>query len=105
MPAFPKPTFPYNFVVNTEKRALRRYRDTKPGHAIPNKANNRLLLATWNIANLGLQKRRTKDYQLIAEIVKWFDLVALQEVNDDLSGLRGIESELPVFCGGLFSND
>ena len=54
MPAFPKPTFPYDFVVNTEKRALRRYRDTKPGRAIPNKANNRLLLATWNIANLGL---------------------------------------------------
>jgi hypothetical protein len=60
------------------------------------KSSGRLLVATWNIANLGVQERRDKDYQLIAEMVCWFDLVAVQEVSDSLAGLRGILSLLPA---------
>jgi endonuclease/exonuclease/phosphatase family metal-dependent hydrolase len=63
-----------------------------------------LLLATWNIANLGLQQRRDNDYKLIAEMLSWFDLVAIQEVNDNLSGLRAIQKFLPKKYRVLFSN-
>ena len=90
MPSFPKPKFQFNYNVDQEIAALRDYRDTAPGRKVPDKSTNRLLLATWNIANLGLQKRRAKDYRLIAEMISWFDLVAIQEVNDNLVGLRAI---------------
>ncbi len=95
MPPFPKPDFVHDYQVSAEIDALRDYRDHKPGRAIPGKAAGRLLIATWNVANLGVQERRDEDYRLIAELVNWFDLVAMQEVNDNLTGLRAIERHLP----------
>ena len=104
MPSFPKPKFDLAYSVPEEIEALRNYRDTKEGRQIPAKSPNRLLLATWNIANLGLQKRRNKDHQLLAEIISWFDIVALQEVHDNLEGLRGIQGNLPPSWRALFSD-
>jgi hypothetical protein len=60
MPSFPKPTFTFDYDADAERAALRHWRDTQPGRAIPAKAANRLLLATWNIANLGAQDRSPK---------------------------------------------
>jgi len=110
MPPFPKPSFDYAYHVGAQISALRAYRDTKPGRAIPAKNPNRLLVASWNIANLGVQERREGDYRVLAEMISWFDLVAVQEVNDDLSGLRGIMAQLAPMPGGgawraLFSDE
>src|SRR5918998_4416091 len=104
MPPFPKPAFSYEYRLSPQIDALRKYRDTKPGRAIPSKAADRLLVATWNVANLGVQERREKDHLLIAELVSWFDLVAMQEVNDDLSGLREIHQHRPESFRLLFSD-
>lgn len=104
MPPFPKPPFDYDYQVEAQRSALRNWRDSEPGRQTPAKAANRLLLATWNIANLGVQERRVKDYALIAEILSWFDLIAVQEVNDDLEGLRGIHDLLPSDYRLLFSD-
>ena len=38
-------------------------------------------------------------------MMSWFDLVAIQEVNDDLSGLRGIQQHLPPAMKTLFSDE
>jgi hypothetical protein len=96
VPAFRKPSFDFPWNAADEIKALRNYPKLpgKEDRAIPPKGDNRLLLATWNIANLGLQQRRQKDYQLIAEILGWFDLAAIQEVNGNLDGLDGIRKEL-----------
>lgn len=96
MPPFPKPAFDFDYQVDAEVVALRSYRDTKPGRTIPAKADDRLLLATWNIANLGAQERRDQDYRLLAELISWFDLVAVQEVNDNLNGIRAVRQHLPA---------
>ena len=104
MPSFPKPSVAFDYQVSAEIDAIREYRDTKPGRSIPDKSRDRMLLASWNIANLGLQKRRAKDYQLLAEMISWFDLVALQEVNDNLIGLRSIQHYLPHSYKALFSD-
>jgi endonuclease/exonuclease/phosphatase family metal-dependent hydrolase len=103
MPPFPRPTFKWDYDVTQQIAALRTYRDSAPNRQIPAKASNRLLLATWNIANLGLQKRDPSDYRLIAEIVSWFDIVAIQEVNDDLTGILAIRDALPSNYKLLFS--
>lgn len=104
MPPFPKPRFKYEYDVDTEIAGLRRYRDTVPGRQIPARADGELLLATWNIANLGVQDRLDSDYRLIAEIMSWFDLIAVQELNDNLRGILAIHEQLPARYRLLFSD-
>ena len=94
MPPFPKPRFDYTYNPDAEIAALRQYFAADPHRAIPTKRSDRVLLATWNIANLGVQHRRDQDYRLIAEIISWFDIVAVQEVHSNLEGLRGIAGHL-----------
>ena len=104
MPPFPKPRFDYQYDLARELAAVRAYRRQKPGRQIPKKGSDRLLVATWNIANLGVQDRLDGDYALIAEMIGWFDLVAVQEVNDDLRGIEAIHSKLPARYDLLFSD-
>ncbi|MBT8294237.1 MAG: endonuclease/exonuclease/phosphatase family protein [Eudoraea sp.] len=101
MPSFPKPKFVFNFNVPTE---LQNLRDHKAIRQIPDKSMDRLLLGSWNIANLGLQIRQSDHYDLITEIVSWFDIIAIQEVHDNLEGLRAIESRLPSEYDLVFSD-
>lgn len=55
------------------------------------------------LANFDVQEREPVHLDLIAEIVGWFDLVALQEIRDDLSGLRALRERLPSDWALLFS--
>lgn len=101
MPAFPKPKFVYNFNTNDEIQNLKAHKSKRK---IPDKASDKLLIASWNVANLGLQIRWLEHYQLLAELISWFDLIAIQEVNDNLTGLRAIEAELPSYYSLVFSD-
>lgn len=92
MPPFPKPRSRFDYEIEAELRALREHKKLRE---IPARKRDRLLLATWNIANFGVQERREKDHRLIAEILSWFDLVAVQEVADDLTGLHDVHKLLP----------
>ncbi len=59
---------------------LHEYLDT----VLPDKSDRRrLLIATWNIRNLGRSKRSDEPLHYIAEIISHFDIVAIQEVQDD----------------------
>src|SRR4030095_10842282 len=103
MPSFPKPSFTFNYDADAERAALRHRRDTQPGRAIPAKSASRLLRATWNIANLGAQDRGPKDYAILAEVISWFDLVAVQEVKNDRKGLDGLVAAVPASARTLLS--
>jgi endonuclease/exonuclease/phosphatase family metal-dependent hydrolase len=104
VPPFPKPSFAYSYDLDSELAALRNYPREKKDRRIPKKGRDRLLVATWNIANLGVQDRLDSDYALIAEMIGWFDLVAVQEVNDDLRGIEAIHLKLPARYDLLFSD-
>lgn len=97
MPEFAKPTFPYDYDLAAELRAIREHQAHR---AIPPKAPDRLLLATWNLCNLGAQERRPKDLELMAEILRPFDLIAVQEVRDDFRHFREVVAALgaPYRC-------
>ncbi|GAA3627909.1 endonuclease/exonuclease/phosphatase family protein [Flavivirga jejuensis] len=101
MPAFPKPKFVYQFDLQEQIGLLESH---KKKRLIPNKSDEELLIASWNIANLGLQKRWQQHAQLISEIISWFDIIAIQEVNYNLQGLRQLESELPSHYDLIFSD-
>ena len=102
MPPHARPFWDADFPVDVA-RELKALRAHAAERDIPKRASGRLLLATWNIANLGVQKRTDPDYSLLAEIVSWFDIVAVQEVNDNLGGLRALRAKLPGDYRGLFS--
>lgn len=63
----------------------------------PRTVNDTLLLATWNIREFDSEKygrRTTESFYFIAEIINHFDLVAIQEVREDLSALDKIQELL-----------
>ncbi|MDJ0947652.1 MAG: endonuclease/exonuclease/phosphatase family protein [Alphaproteobacteria bacterium] len=101
MVAFAKPGFSFSYVTAQEISALQSHRTAR---GIPNKQTNRLLVATWNIANFGVQERRDSDHALIAEMLGWFDLAALQEVGDNVTGLKSVLAKLPPSYRTLFSD-
>ena len=88
MPVFTSPTDPphrYNPV--TEKRRIGRHFTAR---GVPRSTADRLLLASCNIANLGAQKRPPEALEVIAHMLKRFDLIALQELRDDFTNLLTI---------------
>lgn len=71
---------------------LLRLKDGLEAAGIPDRSvTNNLLLATWNIREFGPSKygvRGVEPVHYIAEIIDRFDLVAVQEVRDDLTVLN-----------------
>ncbi len=104
MPPFPKPAITYNVNVHKEIQNLQNYQLKKPDRKIPKKLKSAVIIATWNIANFGVQKREAEHYQIIANMLQWFDVVALQEVNDNLTGLRALQQHLPKNYAAIFSD-
>jgi endonuclease/exonuclease/phosphatase family metal-dependent hydrolase len=65
--------------------------------AIPPRSLGTLLLGTWNVREFDSPTwgaRLPETYAYIAEIIDRFDLVAVQEVRDDLLALRRLQSRL-----------
>lgn len=101
MPSFRKPKFIYNFDLDLELNKLKSH---KTKRNIPEKSDTKLLVSCWNIANLGLQKRWDEHYNIIAEIISWFDVIAVQETHNNLIGLKSIETLLPSHYSLIFSD-
>ena len=91
MPSFPKPVPALNYSLAAEKQAIDQWFQSR---SVPQSMSNRLLLGSWNIANLGEQKRDQKDLNLIAHILSRFDLIAVQEVKTDVSHLRAVAASM-----------
>ncbi|MFL6262874.1 MAG: endonuclease/exonuclease/phosphatase family protein [Thermoanaerobaculia bacterium] len=76
------------------KSLLKKKKDPDSG-GIPHKTLDKsILIATWNIREFGRNKmygsRLFESLYFIAEIISAFDVIALQEVNEDLTDLRRI---------------
>ena len=91
MPVFPKPKFPFEYDVNTEIQHLRAHKEKR---AIPARTDGKILVGTWNLANLGAQERRDQDKSLIAEVLGWFDIIAIQECRENFADLEDLQRKL-----------
>jgi endonuclease/exonuclease/phosphatase family metal-dependent hydrolase len=87
----PKAKFQFSYNVPAEIQNLRAHKSVRQ---IPARTSNAVLAATWNIANLGAQQRRDEDRSLIAEILSWFDIVAIQECRENFADLDDIIHKL-----------
>jgi len=56
--------------------------------AVPKKKPDNVLAATWNLTNFGVQDRQDDHLRMMAAIIRLFDVVAVQEVADDLTDFR-----------------
>src|SRR4030043_342708 len=66
-----------------------------------------MLLATWNIRDFDTAdygKRLDESIYYIAEIIDRFDLVAVQEVNNDLTGLNRLMNVLGGYWEAIFTD-
>lgn len=90
MPSFPKPTFSHTVNLNKELNAIRTYMNSKPDLKIPKATSKTLRIATWNIANLGEQDRTDNHLKIIAEIISWFDIIAVQETKENYEHFKKI---------------
>jgi endonuclease/exonuclease/phosphatase family metal-dependent hydrolase len=82
----------------------------------PRMVDRNLLIATWNLREFGdltkrwesapgdSPKRNLRDVSLIAEIVRQFDLVAIQEVQGNLRSLRYLMKALGPTWGFLLTD-
>jgi endonuclease/exonuclease/phosphatase family metal-dependent hydrolase len=105
MPSFPKPKFDYTVNISREIKALRNYRDTSEGMQVPRSKADNLLIATWNIANLGEQQRQKEHLKIIAELISWYDLIAIQETKENSQDFQTIVSLLAKPYKFIFSDE
>lgn len=62
---------------------------------LPRREYGSVLLGSFNIRKLGSARRRNPDtWEFLASVCRSFDLLAVQEIMDDLSGLRQLMSLL-----------
>ena len=89
MPAKEHPGFEFDYDIDTE---LLRIRAHQLHRGIPQQRPDNMLLASWNLCNLGdpAQLRNVNDLLIMAEILRPFDLIAIQEVKDDHNQFRGL---------------
>ena len=93
MPEFgePKLGFNYRYRVQNEIDRLRaHFRERQ----VPRKRRNQLIVGSWNIANLGAQDRTPNDLKLCAEILRPYDLIAVQEIRDNYDDFERIVRHL-----------
>lgn len=95
----------------TRKRAaegLLRLKDGFLESALPPKGvDGNLLLATWNLREFGGNKYGGRDDEplyYLAEIISRFDLVAVQEIRDDLADLERLKQILGSWWKVLFTD-
>ena len=64
-------------------------------YGLPQREYGSVLLGSFNIRKLGSSRSRNADtWEFLADVCRSFDLLAVQEIMDDLSGLRRLMSLL-----------
>jgi endonuclease/exonuclease/phosphatase family metal-dependent hydrolase len=89
--AFKSPVPKHTYNSKSEKTAISKHFTHRK---VPKSRAGHLLLASWNIANLGAQDRTPNAIKLIAHILRRFDLVAVQEVNDEFRDFERIVEKM-----------
>lgn len=83
--------------TSTEWEKVRaRMRETgEAEHGLPTRQDGSVLLGSFNIRKLGdVASRSEETWAFLADVCRRFDLLAVQEVMDDLSGLRELQERM-----------
>jgi tetratricopeptide (TPR) repeat protein len=77
-------------------KAIRDHLDkTRAEYGFPERVHGSALIGSFNIRQLGSNRRRNRDtWEFLAYICRQYDLLAIQEIMEDLSGIRTLMSLL-----------
>ncbi|MEM8487389.1 MAG: endonuclease/exonuclease/phosphatase family protein [Bacteroidota bacterium] len=104
----PDPEYTYDPAIEIDRLVAYRDRvheDPARNRHIPAVGQaGRVLIASWNVANLGQHRRRIEDLQVIASMINWFEIVAIQEVADNLGDIEQVLAFLPDYFDLVFSD-
>lgn len=77
-----------------------RMAETDQAHGLPTRHDGSVLLGSFNIRKLGSASGRSEEtWAFLADVCRRFDLLAVQEIMDDLSGLRELKERMgPEFA-------
>ena len=79
--------------------------DAQKEFGLPKRVYGSVVLGSFNIRKLGSSRNRNEDtWQFLADTCMHFDLLAVQEILDDLSGLRRLKSLLGPDFGLVISD-
>ncbi len=89
-----------------EWKKIRKTLDKDPGKfGLPKRVYGSVTLGSFNIRKLGSPRSRSQDtWEFLAHVCEHFDLLAVQEIMDDLSGLRRLMSLLGPDFGLIISD-
>jgi len=88
MPSFKRPDVEFDYNLRDEIHNLDNW-FTHRQVPLPGQ-DGKVLMGSWNIANLGGQKRTDKDLSLIAHLMSRFDLIAVQEIKGNFRNFEKI---------------
>jgi endonuclease/exonuclease/phosphatase family metal-dependent hydrolase len=103
MHAHEKPGFSFDFSVHNEIQNLKAHLSLED-RKIPPRTSDNVIIASWNLTNFGLQERNQEHIELMAEIIKPFDVIAFQEVADDLAHFYILMSSLGSGWGYIYTD-
>jgi hypothetical protein len=80
------------FTTTEWNRISSKFDSAAEDFGLPTRRARSVVIGTFNIRKLGRVKNRsTQSWQLLRNIVQRFDLIAIQEVMDDLSGITHLQ--------------
>ena len=104
----PDPAYTYDPTLEISRLVAHRdrvHKDPARNRHIPVVGQaGRVLIASWNVANLGQHRRRIEDLQMIASMINWFEIIAIQEVADNLDDIERVLRMLPDYFDLIFSD-
>lgn len=96
-----KPGFEYPVQLADELKRLKQHRNHR---GTPKRTDENVLVAPWNLTNFGAQQREPVHFKLMADIIKPFDVVAVQEIADNLAHVKALMTELGSGWEIIFSD-
>jgi len=92
--------------THSEWKKIRERLEADPGrYGLPERVYGSVLLGSFNIRKLGSDTRRNNDtWKFLADVCRRFDLLAVQEIMDDLSGLRKLQGLMGPEFGMIVSD-
>jgi endonuclease/exonuclease/phosphatase family metal-dependent hydrolase len=87
------------------KKIFKEFNDNGRSHGLPAARVDSFVIASWNLRQFGTiqgkkeseRRRDIEAFRFIASVISHFDLVAIQEVKDDMASLRELTQLLPDY--------
>ncbi len=77
------PNLDYQVNLDQEIRAIHDHAQLDD-RKIPDRSDDNVIIATWNLTNFGEQDREDSHIAIMAEVMRSFDIIAVQEIAEEL---------------------